>query len=172
MLYVKAVNITNLFTNKFDFEFQEMGYGIYESKLARIKLDTRPTRSCIVLEENNLISIRCDFQYLIDWLKRKNTNRLQFAIIHTFFAKTFSLRLSQSPNRLKRLLFSNIDLKGFKNYVLNNGYFKVYDKQSQCFQEYVECRKVIDNPAPAIGSSKLVFSYKREVFHERILELY
>lgn len=152
-----------------ELECQIMGYGFYESKIAKIKLDTRPT---IVLAENNLISIRCDFQYFIDWLKRKNTNRLQFAIIHTFFAKTFSLRLSQSPNRLKRLLFSNIDLKGFKNYVLNNGYFKVYDKQSQCFQEYVECRKVIDNPAPAIGSSKLVFSYKREVFHERILELY
>lgn len=172
MLNAKAVKITNLFTNKFDFEFQEMGYGFYESKIARIKLDTRPTSTCIILAENNLISIRCDFQYLIDWLKRKNINRLQVAIIHSFFAQTFSLRLSQSPNLLQRLLFSNIDLKGFKNYILNNGYFKVYDKQSHCFQEYVDCRKVIDNPAPAIGNSKLVYSYKGEVFHERILELY
>lgn len=153
-------------------ENQKIGYGFFESKIARIKLDIRPTSSYIVLAENNLVSIRCDFQYLIDWLKRKNTNRLQVAIIHKFFAQTFSLRLSQSPNLLQRLLFSNIVLKGFKNYVLNNGYFKVYDKQSQCFQEYVDCRKVIDNPAPAIGNSKLVYSYKGEVFHERILELY
>lgn len=153
-------------------EFQKMDYGFYESKITRIKLDIRPTSSYIVLAENNLISIRCDFQYFIDWLKRKNTNRLQVAIIHTFFAKTFSLRLSQSPNHLQRLLFSNIDLKGFKNFAFNKGYFKVYDKKSQSFQEYVDCRKVKDNPAPAIGNSKLVFSYRGEVFHERILELY
>lgn len=160
------------FLSEPELECQIMGYGFYESKLAKIKLDTRPTSSNILLAENNIISIGCDFQYLIDWLKRKNTNRLQAAIIQTFFALNFSVRLSQSPNLLQRLLFSNIDLKGFKNYVLNNGYFKVYDKQSQCFQEYVDCRKVIDNPAPAIGNSKLVYSYKGEVFHERILELY
>ncbi len=172
MQNANVVNIANLFTNKFDFEFQEIGYSTYESKIARIKLDTRPTSSCIVLAENNLISIRCDFQYLIDWMKRKNTNRLQVAIIKAIFSKSALLRLSQTFNLLKRLLFINIDLKCFKNYAFNNGYFKVYDINSGSFQEYVDCRKVIDNPAPAIGNSKLVYSYKGEVFHERILELY
>lgn len=172
MQNANVVNITNLFTNKFDFEFQEIGYCTYESKIARIKLDIRPTNSCVILAENNLISIRCDFQYLIDWLKRKNTNRFQVAIIHIFFSQIFSLRLSESPNPQQRLLFSNIDLKGFKNFAFNNGYFKVYDKNSESFQEYVDCRKIIDNPAPAIGNSKLVYSYKGENFHERILELY
>lgn len=161
-----------LLFSELDLECQIMGYGFFESKIARIKLDTRPTSSCIVLTESNLISIRCDFEYLIDWLKKKNTNRLQVAIIQTFFAHKFSLQLTQSPNLLQNLLFSNIDLKGFKNYVLNNAHFKVYDKKSQSFQEYVDCRKVIDNPAPAIGNSKLVYSYKGEDFHERILELY
>lgn len=147
-------------------------YGLFETKPAYLKLDSTTTGSQLVLSESELVSVQCDFQYFQFWLKKKQINQIQAALIKFFFSKTSFLKLNLPLNSLTRLFLMNIDIRSFKNNVLNNGFFKVFDKQLGSYVEYVECKQVDDNPAIAIGTSKLIFYYKDEVIHEKVLAIY
>jgi hypothetical protein len=162
----------NPLSAEFDFESGKIGYGIFQSKIAKIKLDASSADSLIVLSESELVSVQCDFQYFQMWLKKKQINPFQIAIINFLFSKENYLRLTTPLNLVKKLVLINIDIRMFKNYILNQGYFKVYDRELHCYQEHIDCKQVNDHPAIAVGTSKLIYSYRNEVLHEKILMLY
>lgn len=157
---------------EFDLAVTNKGYGIFESKTDILHLDFTTINSHVVLSESDSMLVKCNFQYFLLWLKKKQINHIQFAFINFFFSKLSLLKLTFPLNSYTRLILLNIDIRSFKNYILNNVCFNVFDKQLDSYVEHVEFKQVIDNPAPAIGNSKLVYSYKGEMFHERILELY
>ena len=147
-------------------------YGLFESKPTYLKLDSTTTDSQITLSESELVSVQCNFQYFLLWLKKKKINQLQVAFIKLLFSRASLLKLTNPLSPITRIALMNIDIRSFKNNILNNGYFKVFDKHLGSYVEYVECKQVDDNPAIAIGTSKLIFYYKNEVIHEKVLRLY
>lgn len=162
----------NPLSTEFDFERRKISYGIFQSKVAKLKLDTTSDYSYIILSENELFSVHCNFQYLLLWVKRKQLNQFQIRLIKHLFSTTSHVTLTNPLSLITKIALLNIDIKSFKNYILNNGCFKVFDKQLGSYVEYVECKQVDDNPAIAIGTSKLIFYYKDEVIHEKVLAIY
>ena len=147
-------------------------YGLFESNHTFLKLDSTSTYTQLVFSENELFSVHCNFQYLLLWLKRKQANQLQIRLIKLLGSSSSQIPLTLPLSLIIRLALMNIDIRSFKNYILNNGSFKVFDKQLGSYVEYVECKQVDDNPAIAIGTSKLIFYYKNEVIHEKVLAIY
>ncbi len=146
--------------------------GLFESNHTFLKLDCTSTNSQIVLSDNELFSVYCNFQYLLLWLKRKQANQLQIRLIKLLGSTTSYVTLTNPLSLITRIALMKIDIRSFRNNILNNGCFKVFDKQLGSYVEYVECKQVDDNPAIAIGTSKLIFYYKNEVIHEKVLAIY
>lgn len=166
----------------YEFENQNVGYGLFESELSKIKIITNPINPQICLVANNSFIVQCDFQYLSLWVTKYRISKIHFKLIHllykikkskshTIFSNSI-LSLNFPLNWVNQILFRKINIKAFKNYIFSNQLFSVYDKELNCYQNYVDCKQIVDNPAPAIGSSKLVYIYRDNIIHEKILKLY
>ncbi len=153
-------------------ELGNIGYNSFVSSYYKLILDSSLLNSSMCLIDNELFSVNCNIQYFLFWIKKKNINTIQLKLIELLFATINKVSINFPLNPIKKLILMNIDIRSFRNFILDKGLFSVFDFELNCYIDCIEYRYVKDNPAPAIGNSKLVYSYRGEVFHERILELY